>query len=38
MNLDLPDERSFVKFKDYFFSTDSKDEEVIISGKAYVEL
>jgi hypothetical protein len=41
MNLDLPDEKEvFVKFKDYafFVPTDSKDEEVIISGKAYVSV
>jgi hypothetical protein len=41
MNLDLPQEKEvFVKFKDYafFVPTDSKDEEVIVSGKAYVSV
>ena len=41
MNLDLAQGKEvFVKFKDYtfFVPTDSKDEEVIISGKAYVSV
>tara|TARA_R110002033_G_scaffold65101_7_gene116007 strand:+ start:3289 stop:3747 length:459 start_codon:yes stop_codon:yes gene_type:complete len=41
MNLDLVQGKEvFVKFKDYsfFVPTDSKDEEVIISGKAYVSV
>ena len=41
MNLELPENKEvFVKFKDYafFVPTDSKNEEVIISGKAYVSV
>lgn len=41
MNLDLAQGKEvFVKFKDYafFVPTDSKDEEVIINGKAYVSV
>ncbi|MBC5842515.1 MAG: DUF4920 domain-containing protein [Flavobacteriaceae bacterium] len=41
MNLDLPEDKEvFVKFKDYafFVPTDSKNEDVIISGKAYISV
>lgn len=41
MKLDLADEKeAFVKFKDYgfFMPLNSKDREVIVNGKAFLEI